>query len=59
MQPRGGPQGMFVPAGMSLPNRCLAINVYSDFTIPLCGRYANIYAHLQSFLYFDKPTANI
>jgi hypothetical protein len=38
---------VFVAAGMCLPSRCLARNVYSNFTIPaLCH---NIYVYLHKF----------
>jgi hypothetical protein len=33
---------VFVAAGIRLPSRCLAMNVYSDFTIPAFGRYVTI-----------------
>jgi hypothetical protein len=33
---------LFVSAGMCLPSRCLAKNVYSDFTIPAFGRHVTI-----------------
>jgi hypothetical protein len=33
---------VFVAAGMCLPSRCLAINVYSDFTIPAFQRHVTI-----------------
>jgi hypothetical protein len=32
----------FVVAGMCSPSRCLVMNVYSDFTIPLFGRHVTI-----------------
>jgi hypothetical protein len=31
---------VFVDAGMCLSSRCLAMNVYSDFTIPAFGRHS-------------------
>jgi hypothetical protein len=34
---------VFVAAGMCLPSRYIAINVYSDFTIPAFGRHVTIY----------------
>jgi hypothetical protein len=34
---------VFVAAGMCLPSRCLAMNVYSDFTIPAFGRHVTIF----------------
>jgi hypothetical protein len=34
---------LFVAIGMCLPSRCLAMNVYSDFTIPTFGRHIKIY----------------
>jgi hypothetical protein len=34
---------VFVAVGMSLPSRCLAMNVYSDLTIPAFGRNATKY----------------
>jgi hypothetical protein len=30
---------VFVVEGMSLPIQCLAMNIYSDFTIPAFGRH--------------------
>jgi hypothetical protein len=33
---------VFVAAGMCLPSRCLAINVYSDFTVPAFGRHVTL-----------------
>jgi hypothetical protein len=33
---------VFVVAGMCLPRRCLAMNIYSDFTIPVFGRHVTI-----------------
>jgi hypothetical protein len=33
---------VFVTAGMCLPSRCLAMNVYSDFSIPAFGRYITV-----------------
>jgi hypothetical protein len=33
---------VFVAAGMCLPSRCLAMNVYSDFTVPSFGCYVTI-----------------
>jgi hypothetical protein len=34
--------GVFVAAGICLLSRCLAINVYSDFVIPVFGRHVTI-----------------
>jgi hypothetical protein len=34
---------VFVAAGMCLPSRCLAMNVYSDFAIPAFGRHVTIF----------------
>jgi hypothetical protein len=34
---------IFVAAGMCLPSRCLAMNVYYDFTIPDFGRHITMY----------------
>jgi hypothetical protein len=31
-----------IAAGMCLPSHCLAMNVYSDFTIPAFGRRVTI-----------------
>jgi hypothetical protein len=36
---------IFVVAVMYLPNRCLAVNDCSDFTIPTFGRHVKIYMH--------------
>jgi hypothetical protein len=33
---------LFVSAGISLPSRCLAMNIYSEFTIPALGRHVRI-----------------
>jgi hypothetical protein len=33
---------LFVAAGTCLPRRCLAMNVYSDFTIPAFGRHITV-----------------
>jgi hypothetical protein len=33
---------VFVAAGMCLPSRCLAMNVYSDFTIPAFGLHVTV-----------------
>jgi hypothetical protein len=33
---------VFVEAGMCLPSRCLAMNVYSDFTIPAFRRHVTV-----------------
>jgi hypothetical protein len=35
---------LFVAVGMCLPSPCLAMNVYSDLTIPVLGRHAIICA---------------
>jgi hypothetical protein len=34
---------IFISAGISLPSRCLAMNVYSDFGIPAFGRHVTIF----------------
>jgi hypothetical protein len=34
---------VFVAAGISLPSRCVAINVYSDFTMPAFRRHVTIF----------------
>jgi hypothetical protein len=34
---------VFVAAGICLPSRCLAMNVYSNFTLPAFGRHVTIY----------------
>jgi hypothetical protein len=34
---------LFVAGGMCLPTRCLTMNVYSDFTIPIFGRHVTIW----------------
>jgi hypothetical protein len=39
---------MFVAAGMCLPSRCLAMNIYSDFTIPAFGRHVTICFYFSS-----------
>jgi hypothetical protein len=33
---------VFIAVGMCLANRCLAMNVYSDFTIPAFGRHVTL-----------------
>jgi hypothetical protein len=33
---------VFFVAGMCLPSRCLAMNIYSDFTIPAFGRHVTV-----------------
>jgi hypothetical protein len=33
---------VFVAVGMCLPSHCLAVNTYSDFTVPAFGRYVNM-----------------
>jgi hypothetical protein len=38
---------VFVAAGMCLPSRCLAMNVYSDFTIPAFARHVSIYTYIH------------
>jgi hypothetical protein len=35
---------VFVAAGMCLPSRCLAMNMYSDFTIPAFGRHVTVFS---------------
>jgi hypothetical protein len=42
---------VFVAAKICLPCRCLAMNVYSDFTIPTFGRRVTILKHL--FIIFN------
>jgi hypothetical protein len=37
---------VFVAAGMCLPSRCLAMNVYSDFAIPAFGRHVKLYLNI-------------
>jgi hypothetical protein len=37
---------VFFAAKMCLPNRCLAMNVYSDFTTPAFGRHVTIFFFL-------------
>jgi hypothetical protein len=37
---------VFVAAGMCLPSRCLAMNVYSDFTVPTFKCYVTIFLKL-------------
>jgi hypothetical protein len=32
---------VFIAAGLCFPSRCLAMNVYCDFTIPAFGRHVN------------------
>jgi hypothetical protein len=34
---------VFVAAGMCLPSRCLAMNIYSDFNIPAFGRHVTLF----------------
>jgi hypothetical protein len=41
---------VFVAARMCLPSRCLAIYVYSDFTIPAFGRHVTILSKLIDVL---------
>jgi hypothetical protein len=36
---------VFIGPGMWLPSRCLAMNIYSEFTIPAFGRHITIYRH--------------
>jgi hypothetical protein len=38
---------VFVAAEMCLPSRCVAMNVYSDFTIPVFGRHVTIRKLIQ------------
>jgi hypothetical protein len=37
----------FVASGMCLPSRCLAMIVYSDFTIPVFGRHVTIRSNIS------------
>jgi hypothetical protein len=34
---------VFIAAGICLRSRCLAMNVYSDFTIPAFGRHVTVF----------------
>jgi hypothetical protein len=51
---------VFVTAVMCLPSRCVAMNVYSDFSIPALGRHVTLFTvkafcaikHLVSGRYF-------
>jgi hypothetical protein len=44
---------LFVATGTCLPNRCLAMNVYSEFTIPAFRRHVTIFsAYLVNKLRF-------
>jgi hypothetical protein len=36
---------VFVAAGMCLPSRCLAMNVYSDLNVPAFGRLVTASKH--------------
>jgi hypothetical protein len=40
---------VFLAAGMCLPSRCLAMNVYSDFIIPAFGHHVTIYKYFNMF----------
>jgi hypothetical protein len=40
---------VFVEEGMFLPSRCLAMDVYSDFSIPVIGRHVTILIGLCAF----------
>jgi hypothetical protein len=40
---------VFVAAGMCLPSCCLAMNIYSDFTIPAFGRHVTIFKYTTDF----------
>jgi hypothetical protein len=42
---------VFVAAGMCLPSRCLAMNVYSDFTTPAFGRHVTIFSRIYTSFY--------
>jgi hypothetical protein len=44
---------VFAAPGICLSSRCLAINVYSDFTIPAFGRHVTIFNYT---IYFTVPT---
>jgi hypothetical protein len=35
---------VFLAAGMCLPTRCLAMDVYSDFTVPAFGRHVIVFS---------------
>jgi hypothetical protein len=37
---------IFVAAGMCLPSRCLAMNIYSDFIIQAFGRHVTMYTNV-------------
>jgi hypothetical protein len=41
---------VLVAAGMCLPSRCLAINFYTDMTIPAFGRNVTIYIYIYIYL---------
>jgi hypothetical protein len=41
---------VFVAAGMGLASRCLAMNVYSDFTISAFGRHVTISTYLFDYI---------
>jgi hypothetical protein len=43
---------VFIAAGMCLPSRCLAMHVYSDFTISTIGRHVTIYFKWSSCFNF-------
>jgi hypothetical protein len=40
---------VFVAAGMCLPSRCIAMNVYSDVANPVFGRHVTIFSDIRSF----------
>jgi hypothetical protein len=49
---------LFVAAGIRLQSRCLAINAYSDFTIPAFRRHITISLATLQCLVADVLTAN-
>jgi hypothetical protein len=42
---------VFVAAGMCLPSRCLAMNVYPDFAVPAFGRHITVNKNLTAVLF--------
>jgi hypothetical protein len=44
---------IFVAEGMCLPSRCLAMNIYSDFTIPAFGSHVTVCSRLTSIQNFQ------
>jgi hypothetical protein len=45
---------VLVAAGMCLPSRCLAMNVYSDFTIPAFGCHVTLISGLNIGLHYSS-----